>query len=108
VPETTWAAITAALEHQRGGDLVRAEQAYRHILQTDPGRAEALHGLAELAYRRGDYGQAIAWLRQAVAGQPTNPLLHSNLGAAYLAAGQPAEAEACCRQALRLQPVRLE
>jgi tetratricopeptide (TPR) repeat protein len=91
-------------QNQQPGDLALAEAAYFRILRAEPDRVEALHGLGGLAYRQGKYRKAIRWLRKAVALRPDNPLLHSNLAAAYQAAGRLPEAEDCCRQALRLRP----
>ncbi len=102
--ETTIAGLEAAQAHQQAGDLDRARQDYNRLLEAEPDRVEALHGLGGIAYQLGEHDRAVEWLGRAVAVQPDNPLLHSNLGAAYRAAGRPAEAEACYRQALRLQP----
>jgi tetratricopeptide (TPR) repeat protein len=100
----TTATVATAWQHHQAGDLCAAEQIYRELLEAEANRAEALQGLGALAYGRGQYEQALCWLRQAVALQPGNAVLHSNLGAAYRMAGQPAEAEACYLQALRLKP----
>jgi Flp pilus assembly protein TadD len=80
--------LATAREHQQGGDLDRADQVYHQVLQTDPTKTDALHGLGGIAYQRGLYDGAIHWLRQAVAGQESNAVLHSNLGAAYRVAGR--------------------
>jgi tetratricopeptide (TPR) repeat protein len=104
LPETTADMLATALRHQQAGDLPQAEQVYLQVLQADPAQADALHGLGGIAYQRGRYDQAIAWLRQAVASQEASAVLHSNLGAAYRAAGRLAEAEDCYRQALRMRP----
>jgi tetratricopeptide (TPR) repeat protein len=98
------ATIAHAAQCYQAGDLCRAEQSYHQVLEADPTQVDALHGLSAIAYQRGEYGQAVDWLRRAVAVQEANPVLHTNLGAAHEAAGQPAEAEACYRRALRLNP----
>ncbi len=102
--ETTPAGLAAAQFHRLAGDLDRARQEYGRLLEAEPNRVEALHGLGGIAYQLGEHDRAVEWLGRAVAVQPDNPLLHSNLGAAYRAAGRLTEAEACYRQALRLQP----
>jgi tetratricopeptide (TPR) repeat protein len=102
--DTTTAGLAAAQLHQQAGDLDSARQEYSRLLEAEPDRVEALHGLGGIAYQQGDHHLAVEWLGRAVAVQPDNALLHSNLGAAQRAAGRLAEAEACYRQALRLQP----
>ncbi len=102
--ESSTVTAETARRFQQAGDLRKAEEIFHQLLQSDPNQAEALHGLGAIAYQRGQFGQAVEWLRKAVAVQGTIPGLHSNLGAAYQAAGQLAEAEACYLQALRLQP----
>ena len=76
---TTTTALTAAQQSHRAGDLCQAEQLYEQILQTAPDRMEALHGLGAIAYQRGQYEDAIIWLRQAVAADETNAILQNNL-----------------------------
>ncbi len=98
------AGLATARLLMEAGDFDRARDEYHRLLQTAPDCVEALHGLGGVAYRLGEHDQAVEWLGRAVALAGDNPLLHSNLGAAYRAAGRLAEAEACYRQALRLQP----
>jgi tetratricopeptide (TPR) repeat protein len=97
-------ALALARQHHQAGHLNQAEASYQQVLRSDPNQAEALQGLSGIAFHRGQYTQAIAWQRQAVALQSSNAWMHNNLGRACLAAGQQAEAEACFRQALRLMP----
>jgi tetratricopeptide (TPR) repeat protein len=96
--------LATAWEHHQTGDFVQAEALYRQVVEEDPGQADALRALGGIAYRQGKQDEAIAWLRRAVIGQPSDPVLHNNLGAAYRASGRLAEAEARYRQALRLKP----
>jgi Flp pilus assembly protein TadD len=102
--EPTSATLASALAFRRAGDLGQAEEVYNQILQADPLQVEALQGLAGIAYQLGRYDQAAEWLRRAAALREGDPILHSNLGAAYRAAGRLAEAEACYQEALRLRP----
>jgi tetratricopeptide (TPR) repeat protein len=97
-------ALARAVRHHQTGNLNQAEQDYNQVLRADPNCAHASHGLGGIAFDRRQYPQAIAWHRQAVALPGASAAMHNDLGAAYLAAAQPAEAEACFRQALRLRP----
>jgi Flp pilus assembly protein TadD len=40
-------------------------------------------------YRRGQYGEAVSYLRRAATAAPDNPLMHYHLGMALLASGEP-------------------
>jgi tetratricopeptide (TPR) repeat protein len=95
--------LATALKLQETGDLARAEQLYRQVLEIEPAQGQALRALGGIAYRQGRHGEAVAWLRQAVTEQ-SDPVLQNNLGAACRAAGRIPEAETCYRQALRLKP----
>jgi protein O-GlcNAc transferase len=102
--EPTSATLARAIAYRRAGDLRQAEVVYSQILQAEPRQVEAMQGMAGIAYQLGRYDHAAEWLRRAATLREGDPILHSNLGAAYRAAGQLAEAEACYREALRLQP----
>jgi tetratricopeptide (TPR) repeat protein len=104
IPELLHAAET----WHRSGQLGPAEQAYRQILERDPGHAEALGQLGLLAYQDGRPGQAAEYLRRATAAEPADSDRHNNLGAALFDLGRAAEAEAAYREALRLEPAFAE
>jgi len=90
--------------HHRDGRLEIAEEIYRRVLETAPQHADALHMLAVLASRRGDHGDALSLFEQAAALKPGDGRILNNLGAAYRATGQLAEAETCYRKALDRNP----
>jgi tetratricopeptide (TPR) repeat protein len=89
---------------QQAGNLAEAEQVYRQILDVMPQFADARHLLGVVAYQRGDYRQAIADISQAITLQPNDPYYYNNLGAAYRAIQQVANAKACYERALSIQP----
>jgi tetratricopeptide (TPR) repeat protein len=61
--------------------------------------------LGVLTYRRnGEYGSDFALWSANVAARPGNSRGHNNLGNAYLAEGRVDQAEACYREAIRLDP----
>jgi Flp pilus assembly protein TadD len=51
-------------------------------------------------YRRGQYGEAVSYLRRAATASPENPLMHYHLGMALLASGDAAQARAEFERAL--------
>src|SRR5215470_9777793 len=112
------------LDH-RADRLQQAEAVYRQVLTMCPAHADALHLLGIIALHMGrndlafDYiGRAIALhgthqdgysnlghaLREFGLVRPDLSDAHNNLGHLLYARGQPAEAEAKCREALRLRP----
>jgi len=84
--------IEEAIGFHRAGDLARAAQAYRAVLEREPGNADALHLLGVVAHQCGDHAQAAALIEQAIARRPGAPSFYSNLGEALRAAGREEEA----------------
>ncbi len=98
--------VTATIEGntallQRQWDT--AGQHYQAALQADPGDLLALVGLAEIAHARGQFDEALAHWRQAVA-QVELPILHYRLGLLYAEQGQVAESMAEFDQAQQAAP----
>lgn len=59
-------ALTLAYEAFQTGDMVRAEEIYGGILRSDPNSSQALHGLAAVNIRRGQFAVAAAIYEQAL------------------------------------------
>jgi tetratricopeptide (TPR) repeat protein len=89
--------------HQRG-ELGEAERIYRQILDLDPHHADSLHLLGVLAHQVGRDDVAVELIRNAIARDRRPAAYHSNLGTAYQALGNFAEAAACYERALGLNP----
>jgi Flp pilus assembly protein TadD len=85
------------------GQAVPAEAAYKRLLGT-PLEGAGYRGLGLLAGTRGNYAEAVRLLAQAQRRTPTDALLLSDLGYAYLRAGQIEEARLPLMQALQLRP----
>jgi predicted O-linked N-acetylglucosamine transferase (SPINDLY family) len=96
-------AFSLAVAHHRAGRLELAEEIYRRILAAEPSHADALHLLGVAAHQRGQHASAVERIEAALRLQPTAAACN-NLGEAYRALGKPAEAEACYRRALALNP----
>jgi tetratricopeptide (TPR) repeat protein len=97
-------AITLALGYHQAGDLARAEQIYRQILQSDPRNADALHLLGVVTAQQGRKEMGIALITRALDLEPNNAILHHNLGLTYQDLGKLDETVACYQNALRLAP----
>jgi tetratricopeptide (TPR) repeat protein len=97
-------ALDLAVKHHQAGQLRRAEQIYRQILEVEPRHADALHLLGVIAYQLGHHDLAIDYVSRAVSHQPDHAEAHNTLGVALWKKGQLREAAASYRQALRVKP----
>src|SRR6476660_656183 len=75
-----------------GGDeettLREAEACARRAFELNPRSAQGLSIMGQLAYRRGNAGEAVRLLSQACAADPNNPDAMHQLGGAYLLGGR--------------------
>ncbi len=71
-------------------------------------RAEASHALADSAYNKEQYGEAINLYREILAGEGNSPEVLYNLGNAYYRRGDVARAVLNYERALRLDPTHPE
>jgi Flp pilus assembly protein TadD len=75
-----------------GGDeestLREAEACARRAFELNPGSAQGLSIMGQVAYRRGNAGEAVRLLTQACAADPNNPDAMHQLGGAYLLGGR--------------------
>jgi tetratricopeptide (TPR) repeat protein len=85
-------------------DLLGAEASYRRVLELQPGHPDALHMLGVIGYQIGDFDVAIDLIGHAIAGNGRIADYHNNLGEAYRAKGESAEARRCYLQALQIDP----
>jgi predicted TPR repeat methyltransferase len=98
------AALQLALAQHQRGELDRARLAYRAILDTVPGHANALHLLGVVERQHGRPSEAADLIRRAIAIEPRQATMHANLGAAWQDLGDPAQALASYDAALALAP----
>jgi serine/threonine protein kinase/Flp pilus assembly protein TadD len=75
-----------------GGDeettLREAEDCARRAFELNPGSAQGLSIMGQVAYRRGQAGEAVRLLTQACAADPNNPDAMHQLAGAYLLGGR--------------------
>jgi tetratricopeptide (TPR) repeat protein len=87
------------------GDAARLEAAYTRVVDIDPFDAKALSGLGRLALRRQDTQTALRAFRAALGTNPADKVsAHTDLGEAYLAAGDPVQAKTQTLNALEMAP----
>ncbi|MEZ5992102.1 MAG: tetratricopeptide repeat protein [Planctomycetota bacterium] len=93
-----------AIALHRAGKLNEAEAAYVAVPQNAPEHVDAVHLRGVLALQRGNAGQAIELIQQAIQIRNDVPAMHSNIAEAYRAMGRLNDAIAHARAALKLDP----
>ena len=63
-------AIDLGVQHHNAGDLTKAEDIYRQILQSDPDQPVALHLLGVIAHQVGKNIIAVDLITKALASKP--------------------------------------
>jgi len=101
---STQEVLTQALAHHQAGQVQRAEELYRSILQSDPQCSPAWNLLGVLAHQLGRNDLAEQYIRQAIAVNPNDAAFYSNLAEVFRVLGRFEEAAQCCKAALQLQP----
>ncbi len=96
--------MSEALKCHQTGQLDKAEQLYRQILQARPQDIDALHLLGVIQSQRQHYVQAVGLISQAIALDSTKAEPHHNLGTVYRILGNFVESEHHYRRALELKP----
>ena len=67
-------------QQQAAGNMAEAEQAYELILKQEPNNKFANQLLGGMALQRGDFNRAYKFISSALAVDPKNEELNSNLG----------------------------
>ena len=96
--------LATAAQLQRDRRWNEAEAIYREILQAEPGHIQAQHLLGLLCHETGRSAETIELLRQVIDRHGPNPIVESNLAAAYLTRGLLGNAEKHARSAVHLKP----
>ncbi len=77
--------LVRARAKAEAGKLDGALAAFRHILEREPGHAEAHAWVSREMFRRGDLAGAVRHCELALDGNPADLTLHNNLATAHLA-----------------------
>ncbi|HTW94200.1 MAG TPA: tetratricopeptide repeat protein [Tepidisphaeraceae bacterium] len=94
--------IEDAIDLERQGKRVEAEELYRRIAEDEPTNAAAAHYLGILLHEQGRSEEAAAWLRRAIQVSPGVADLYSNLGVVLESLGRCAESIEVCTQAVMI------
>ena len=89
---------------ETGAPVTEAMEAYRKVLELNPGAAGALVNLGTIFYRQRKFAEAEKYYREAIAVDASYPLAQFNLGNLYDEQGRVKEALDHYRKALNLNP----
>ena len=104
-PRTAFECFASGLAKEAvAGQEAAAEECYRQALGTDPGLAAAHNNLGELAFRRGDVGQARKEFAAALALDPEQPEARYNLAIILYQQGEIEQAAAELRRVVAQSP----
>jgi serine/threonine protein kinase/Flp pilus assembly protein TadD len=85
--------------------LREAETCACHAFELNPGSAQGLSIMGQIAYRRGQPGEAVRLLSQACAADPNNPDAMHQLGGAYLLGGRIGPMREVLNRLVELDPL---
>lgn len=89
------------------GQLPEAEKRYAALRDTDV-RAQALHGLSQIAAQRGQWKNAESLLSEAIRLQPLDARLYNDQGLVQTLLNKPQEAFSALRKSQELDPNRIQ
>ena len=96
-------ALDLAFSHYNNADMPRAEQVCRLVLAKDPDQVDAMQLLGLVLSQRGEYAEAVEFLRKAILKAPDHSALHNNLGLTLHQMGKGEEAVIEFRRAIELR-----
>jgi protein O-GlcNAc transferase len=96
--------LKKGLDYYESGELQKAEEIYKSVLEINPTHPKALYLMGVIADHVGRTQEAISLINEAIKYDPGNPIYYNDLGNALLAQGKSQEAISCYQKALELKP----
>jgi len=93
-----------ALQYHQSGQLQKAQEIYRKILEVNPDHCDSLHLLGVIANQVGNNGMAVKLIGRAIKINPKEPIYYNNIGNAFKAQGNLEQAIFSYQKALDLKP----
>jgi len=100
----TGSELTEAVQYHQSGQLHKAGNIYKKILEADPKHSDSLHLSGVIALQTGKYDIAVNLIQKAIQCNPGNPIYYNNLGTAFKDQGKLIEAISCFQKALEIRP----
>lgn len=102
--EEVRARVATANQQFQSGDLERARESFKSVLELDPENAHAFYMLSGVALQDGDVDSAVGLLQRAIELQPSNAKLHLSLASIHARHGPLSEAIRHYRATVALEP----
>lgn len=96
--------LTSGMRYHHQGDLKRAKDAYRRVLNAQPKHADALHLLGVIALQTSTPDKALKYIDKAISVNAKIAEYQLNKGLALKALGRLREAEKSIKKAIKLKP----
>ena len=100
--------LKKALQYHQSGQLHKAEEIYKRILNNDQNHSDSLHLLGLIAHQIGKSDAAVNLINKAIQNNPKNPFYYNNLGNVFKDKGKSNEAISCYEKALAVKPAYAE
>jgi len=81
-------AVSLAIQLQKNGQLVEAQEVYRRVLETNPNHTSALHYAGVLAHQQGRSDEAAALIEKSLELEPDRADYYNNLGIIFQSSGK--------------------
>ncbi len=94
-----------AYSSHMAGDRETAKRLYEKVLMKQPKHVDARYMLGTLLAESGEIELALTHLKAAAIRMPNSPMIHTNLGNAYLKLDKLDQAGECYKKALKLDPL---
>ena len=92
-----------AIKLHEAGELTKAENIYRQILETAPDNADVLNLMGMIAQAKGIHDQACNWFYRAAKQAPSSAHIYFNLGLSLFNDNKPIEAIDAYKKSIQLQ-----
>jgi tetratricopeptide (TPR) repeat protein len=94
--------FSQGLAYLQAGQLQKAEEELRHVVEFDPANGQALSLLGSIYDELGDHAKAHTFFLKAIEAEPLKPAAHNNLGISCLRQNRIQEARQAFTRALEL------
>ncbi len=96
--------LAKALQYHQTGQLNKAEEIYKRIIEVNPDHSESLHLLGVIANQAGKNDIAVELINKAIQHNPGNSIYYNNLGNALKDQNRLTEALSSYQKALEIKP----